>query len=140
MWLAFQEMLELGWLETKDLPRMVSVQSSGCAPIVKAFLEGSDESQPWENANTIASGLRVPHSFADHQIISILRESKGTAVEVSDDEITVAQQDMGQNEGIFAAPEGAATYASLKKLVAASWVQPDERIVLFNTGTGMKYI
>jgi threonine synthase len=140
MWLAFHEMLKLGWLETKDLPRMVSVQSSGCAPIVKAFHDGSDDSVPWQNASTIASGLRVPHSFADHQILSILRESNGTAVEVSDEEITLAQKELGQGEGIFAAPEGAATYAGLKKLAGYSWVQPNERIVLFNTGSGMKYI
>lgn len=140
MWLAFHELIELGWLEKEDLPRMVAVQSSGCAPVIKAFNAGLAENEIWQNAQTIASGLRVPHSFADHHIMTALYESKGTAVEVSDEEILLAQRELGRSEGIFAAPEGAATFAALKKLVDSSWLKPDERVVLFNTGAGMKYI
>jgi threonine synthase len=140
MWLAFHELIELGWLHKEDLPRMVVVQSSGCAPVVKAFNEGKTESEAWPDAKTIASGLRVPRSFADHHILSTLKESRGTAVEVSDAEIILAQKEMGQLEGIFAAPEGAATLSGLKKLISSSWVKPEERVVLFNTGSGMKYI
>lgn len=140
MWLAFHELIKLGWLDKEDLPRMVSVQSSGCAPIVKAFNEGKEESEAWQNAKTIASGLRVPRSFADHHILKTLKESEGTAVEVSDVEIMVAQQEMGQMEGIFTAPEGAASLAGLTKLVRSSWIKPEERVVLFNTGSGIKYI
>jgi threonine synthase len=140
MWKAFHEMAALGWLETSKFPRMVAVQAAGCAPIIKAFHAGAESSEFWQNAETVASGLRVPKSFADKIILNDLRESNGTAVSVSDEEITAAQKRWAKKEGIFTAPEASATLAALEVLVKQSWVDPDERIVLFNTGTGLKYI
>jgi len=140
MWKAFKEMAAMGWLESEKRPRMVSVQSEGCAPVVKAFQEGNPFCDFWTDAKTIASGLRVPKSFADQVILDDLKESNGNAVAVSDEEITKAQKLLAYKEGVFAAPEGAATLAGLQKLVLNQWVDPDERIVLFNTGTGLKYI
>ena len=137
---AFREMDQLGWLAKKDKPRMVAVQADGCAPIIKAFETGAKRCEFWEGANTIASGLRVPKSFADSLILDDLRNSAGTAVSVSDEEIVDAQQSLAVNEGIFACPEGAATLAGLKNLIRDHWLDVDERIVLFNTGTGLKYI
>jgi len=140
MWKAFAELEELGWLENPKRPRMVSVQADGCAPVVKAFEAGASFCDFWTNAHTIASGLRVPKSFADSLILQSLRDSRGTAVAVSDTEILDAQSELGRTEGIFAAPEGATTLAALKKLVQQKWIVPDERIVLFNTGLGLKYL
>jgi threonine synthase len=140
MWKAFRELAELGWLETTHFPKMVAAQSAGCAPIVKAFHEGADKSEFWPNAATVASGLCVPKSFADKIILDILRESKGTAVAVSDEKILAAQKRWGNKEGIFTAPEAAATLAALEVLLEEKWIDPDERIVLFNTGTGLKYV
>jgi len=140
MWKAFAEMEALGWLEDVKKPRMVSVQAEGCAPVVKAFEEGADTCEVWEDADTLASGLRVPKSFADRLILTTLRESGGTAIAVSDQDIFDAQNELAVTEGIFAAPEGAATLAGLKQLVKARWVQTEETIVLFITGTGLKYI
>jgi threonine synthase len=119
---------------------MVAVQAAGCAPVVKAFEAGAEKCEFWEEAQTIASGLRVPKSFADRIILRYLRESGGTAVAVTDEEITAAQRRLAWLEGIFAAPEGAATVAALEKLVAQGWVKADERVVLFNTGAGIKYL
>jgi len=140
MWKAFHEMSALGWLESNEFPRMVAVQSAGCAPIVKAFHAGAEFSDFWQNAETIASGLRVPKSFADKIILNDLRESHGTAVEVSDEKIIAAQKKWANKEGIFTAPEAAATLAALEILIEQNWMDPDDRIVLFNTGTGLKYI
>jgi threonine synthase len=140
MWKAFAELEELGWLKDTKRPRMVSVQAAGCAPVVRAFESGASFCDFWTGASTIASGLRVPKSFADLIILHDLRESQGTAVAVSDDELLASQHELGRAEGIFAAPEGAATLAALKKLVQEKWVDPQERIVLFNTGSGLKYI
>lgn len=140
MWKAFAELAELGWLKKEDLPRMVAVQAEGCAPVIRAFENGQEKCEFWQGAETIASGLRVPKSFADQIILRDLRESRGNAVAVSDQEILIAQQQMAHREGIFAAPEGAATLAGLSRLADAGWLRPDERIVLFNTGTGLKYI
>ena len=140
MWKAFDELEQLGWLENTKRPRMVSVQAEGCAPVVKAFNEGASFCEFWEGAKTISSGLRVPKSFADKIIMKDIYESKGTAVAVSDDDTLAAQKKLAETEGIFAAPEGAATLAALNKLVTQGWVKPDERIVLFNTGSGLKYI
>lgn len=140
MWKAFEELEQLGWLNNTKRPRMVSVQAEGCAPVVKAFEAGAPFCDFWLNAKTIASGLRVPKSFADHLILQDLRDSHGTAVAVSDDSITQAQQELARMEGIFAAPEGAATLAALKQLILQGWVQPEEKIVLFNTGSGLKYL
>jgi threonine synthase len=140
MWKAFAELETLGWLINPKRPRLVAVQATGCAPIVKAFQAGASFCDFWLNAHTIASGLRVPKSFADHLVLQDLYESKGTAVAVSDEAIMASQQQLGKMEGIFAAPEGAATLAALYKLIQEHWVQPDERIVLFNTGSGLKYL
>ena len=140
MWKAFAELEALGWLKDPKRPRMVAVQAKGCAPIVKAFQAGASFCDFWLNAHTIASGLRVPKSFADHEILSDLYTSHGTAVAVSDEAITSAQRQLGRMEGIFCAPEGAATLAGLLKLIQQRWVRPDERVVLFNTGSGLKYL
>ncbi len=140
MWKAFNEMAAMGWLEREDRPRMVSVQSAGCAPIVAAFQAGDERCEFWQGARTLASGLRVPKSFADRVILEILRESEGHAVAVDDESILAAQGQLAVSEGIFAAPEGAATLAGLLTLLDAGWIHPDERVVLFNTGTGIKYI
>jgi len=140
MWKAFKEMKAMGWLEDSGFPRMVAVQAEGCAPVVKAFDENASFCDFWIDAHTIASGLRVPKSFADQLILDDLRESHGTAVAVSDKQIVEAQKHLAFKEGIFAAPEGAATLAGLQKLLDDGWISPDERIVLFNTGTGLKYI
>jgi threonine synthase len=140
MWKAFAELSALGWLKKKKLPRMVAVQAEGCAPVIRAFENGQETCAFWEGAQTIASGLRVPKSFADRLILSDLRESQGNAIAVSDQEIVDAQRRLAHREGIFAAPEGAATFAGLVKLTSSGWVNRDECIVLFNTGTGLKYI
>lgn len=140
MWKAFEELEKLGWLENTKRPRMVSVQAEGCAPVVKAFDKHASFCDFWFEAKTIASGLRVPKSFADHLILKSIYESKGMAIAVSDSSITKAQKELAENEGIFAAPEGAATLAALKDLVAQKWIQPEERVVLFNTGLGLKYL
>jgi threonine synthase len=140
MWKAFNELEQLGWLENTKRPRMVSVQAEGCAPIIKAFHAGASFCDFWLGAQTIASGLRVPKSFADRMILANIRESNGTAVAVSDATIMIAQKNLAAMEGIFAAPEGAACFAALEELVKQEWVKPDERIVIFNTGLGLKYL
>jgi threonine synthase len=140
MWKAFEELEALGWLNNTKRPRMVSVQAEGCAPVVKAFESGALFCDFWLNAHTLASGLRVPKSFADALILGILRESGGIAVDVSDAAILEAQRKIGRMEGVFPAPEGAATLAALEKLVRQKWIDPQERIVLFNTGSGLKYL
>jgi threonine synthase len=140
MWKAFAELEALGWLDKTKRPRMVSVQADGCAPVVKAFQKGATFCDFWTNAQTIASGLRVPKSFADHLILKDIYDSEGTAIAVSDEVILESQKQLAMMEGIFAAPEGAATLAALKELIKQGWVHPDERIVLFNTGSGLKYL
>jgi len=138
MWKAFAELGALGWIQG-GRPRMVVVQATGCAPIVKAYAEGATEAPLWPNAQTIAAGLRVPKAFADFLILQALRESGGVAVAVSDAEMEHAQRMLATQEGIFACPEGAATVAALDALCRQGWVQPHERVVLFNTGSGLKY-
>jgi threonine synthase len=140
MWKAFDELEQLGWLNSTKRPRMVSVQADGCAPVVKAFNSGASFCDFWLGAQTMASGLRVPKSFADRLILANIRISEGTAVAVSDAAILDAQKSLAAQEGIFAAPEGAATLAALKELVSQKWIHPDERIVIFNTGSGLKYL
>lgn len=139
MWKAFDELEALGWIGP-ERPRMVSVQAEGCAPVVRAFESRAERIEPWENASTLAAGLRVPAVFADRLILNILYESQGKAVSVSDEEILESQSQLAQMEGIFAAPEGAATLAGLRKLIGLDWVKPHEKVVLFNTGSGIKYI
>jgi threonine synthase len=139
MWKAFEEMEGLGWISAKR-PRMVSVQASGCAPVVRAVEQGAARAEPWANADTAAAGLRVPAPFADKLILRVIRESHGTAVAVNDGEIESAQGDLAAVEGLLAAPEGAATWAALKRLATKGWVNATDRVVLFNTGSGLKYV
>jgi threonine synthase len=138
MWKAFEEMEELGWIGPKR-PRLISVQAAGCAPIPKAFAEGKDASEKWEGAETYAAGLRVPKAFADFLILRDLRASGGDAVAVADEEMRAAEREIGQAEGLFVCPEGAAAWAAAKALASAERLDRESRVVLFNTGTGFKY-
>ena len=133
MWKVFQELEAIGWIDGKR-PRMVSVQSAGCGPIVKAWQEGATAAEPWENAQTTAAGLRVPQAVGDFLILDAIYQSNGAAIAVTDEEIEKALKTLATYEGILACPEGAATVAGLSKLVEAKEIQPDNRIVLFNTG------
>jgi threonine synthase len=138
MWKAFNELETLGWIGSKR-PRLISVQSEGCAPIVRAFEEGAESARPWEHAATVAAGIRVPHCIGDFLILRAIRETNGTAISVPDDEILRAQRELAEKEGIIAAPEGAATVAALKKALDRGDVEKSERVLLFNTGSGLKY-
>jgi threonine synthase len=138
MWKAFDEMEKLGWIG-RDRPRMVSVQSEACSPVVDAFATGKDAPDPgYPDGVTLATGLRVPRPFAGKQIVSVLRESKGGAVKVPDAEILDAMRSLAK-EGIFACPEGAATLAGHRRLLAEGEIDRDEAVLLYNTGTGLKY-
>jgi threonine synthase len=139
MWKAFGEMEEMGWIG-KERPRMVSVQASGCAPIVRAFHAGEATAKPWQNAKTIASGLRVPQAVADFLMLRAIRDSEGTAISVSDDEMLAEIPRVGRAEGIFFCPEGAASVAALRQLTQQRWIKPSEEVVIFNTATGLKYL
>jgi threonine synthase len=138
MWKAFEELENLGWTKSKP-PRIVSVQAEGCAPIVKAFNEGKEFADPWRDAKTIADGLRVPAAIGDFVILRTLRESKGTAIAVSDKEMMEAITQIGTTQGIFCCPEGAATLAAFKRLRKEGWIKDKEKVVLFNTASGLKY-
>jgi threonine synthase len=140
MWKAFEELEEIGWMPRGRRPRMVSVQADGCAPIVRAFEAGAGKAAAWENAATIADGLRVPLAIGDFLILRAIRESGGTAVAVSDGEMVDGMLRMGRTEGISAAPEGGATVAALRRLLAAGTIQASESVVLFNTGGALKYL
>jgi len=135
---AFDEMQDMGWIGA-ERPRMVAVQAQGCAPIVRAWEANQRAAQFFENASTLASGLRVPGPLGDALILSMLRQTKGTAVAVSDDQMLQAGRELASREGIFAAPEGAATVMAARKLAASGWIKPGDVVVLFNTGTGYKY-
>jgi threonine synthase len=139
MWKAFDEMEKMGWIGSHR-PRMVTVQAEGCAPIVKAFAAGTTSGADVPDAHTVASGLRVPKAVGDFIMLDILRKSGGTAVSVTDEELTAAVKEIGSAEGIFAAPEGAACLPALKELLERKVIDRNERIVLFNTGTGVKYL
>jgi threonine synthase len=139
MWKAFEEMEQMGLVRSGRRPRMVTVQAEGCAPIVKAFREGAAHAEPWPDPRTFASGLRVPSAIGDALMLAALRESNGTAVTVDDGEMARAQLEMARGEGIFACPEGGASLAAARRLVSEGWIAPDETVVLFNTGTGLKY-
>jgi len=139
MWKAFEEMEQLGWIDDRR-PRMVSVQAAGCAPIVRAFDEGKERAEMWSGAHTIASGLRVPAAVGDFLILRALRESNGIALAVSDEEIVNRSRDLATYTGIFPAPEGGAVLAALLELKARDWIRSDESVVLFNTGSGYKYL
>jgi threonine synthase len=144
MWKAFEEMEQLGWFSgIKDAakrPRMIAVQAEGCAPIVKAWDEGKPTVEMWKDASTIAAGLRVSRPYGDYLVLDILNRSHGTAVAVSDDEIKHAFHHWARTEGIFAAPEGAASLAAYRKLRSSGFLSENDKAVLFNTGTGLKYL
>lgn len=139
MWKAFAELEELGWIGSAR-PRMVSVQADGCAPIVRAFNENKAAAEPWQNAQTIASGLRVPQAVADFLMLRTLRDSGGTALSVSDAAMLAEIPRVGKAEGIFFCPEGAACVAALRRLLESRWIAPDEQVLIFNTATGLKYL
>jgi threonine synthase len=139
MWKAFDEMEELGWIGS-ERPKMFSVQATGCAPMVRAWERGALEAEPWENATTYASGLRVPGAVGDFLILRAIRESGGAAVAIPDQEMFDWVQIVGQETGIFAAPEGGAVAAAVPALIAMGALSPEEEVVLFNTGSGLKYV
>jgi len=139
MWKAFDELESLGWIGPKR-PRMFSVQATGCAPIVTAFEAGATAAAEFPNAHTLASGLRVPKAVGDFLMLNILRDSKGGAIAVEDEEMIAATREVGAAEGLFVAPEGAACFVALRKLVARKQILPNEQVVIFNTGSGIKYL
>ena len=139
MWKAFEEMETLGWIGA-ERPKMIAVQAAGCAPIVKAWEDGKTSSEMWANAATIAAGLRVPKPYGDYLILDILKKSKGTAVTATDEELLEATRHWAKVEGIFAAPEGAACLVAYRKLIANGFFKAEDTVVLFNTGTGLKYL
>src|SRR5271163_755039 len=139
MWKAFGEMEELGWVRPGKRPRMIAVQSAGCAPMVRAFDQHASASEAWQNAATFAAGLRVPKPYGDSIMLEILRDSGGIAVAVPDERILESLKDWARNEGIFLSPEGAAATAAYDQLLAAGDVKLEDRVVLFNTGAGLKY-
>ncbi|UCD24999.1 MAG: threonine synthase [Gemmatimonadota bacterium] len=138
MWKAFAEMEALGWIGPRR-PRMVTVQSTGCAPMVRAFDQGDEFADPWEGAKTVADGLRVPAAVGDFLIMRALRESNGTAVAVSDEDLMAGANKIGRTQGLFVAPEGGATLAAFEKLRDEGWIRQGEKVLLFNTGSGHKY-
>lgn len=138
MWKAFNELKEIGWL-TGKLPRMIAVQATGCAPMVKAYEEGKEHADLWENAHTVAAGIRVPVAVGDFLILRAVRESQGFATAVDDAQITAALDEVSQQEGFLMCPEGAATYAAYKQELASGRISPDESAVLFNCASGLKY-
>jgi threonine synthase len=138
MWKAFDELEALGWIGPRR-PRMIVVQAEGCAPIVRAFEAGATHAEPWVDAQTIAAGIRVPAAIGDYLILEAVRESRGTAVTVSEQEIVEAQIEMGRLCGVYSAPEGAATWAAARKLRSIGFIDGTERVVLFSTGMGLKY-
>ncbi len=139
MWKAFDELEQLGWIGSKR-PKMIAVQAEGCQPVVRAFEHGDSRTEFWQGASTVAGGLRVPKPLGDVLILDAIRASGGTAVAVEDAQILDAGVELASQEGIFAAPEGAACVAALRKLLAARFLSPSERIVIYNTGSGLKYL
>ena len=139
MWKAFDEMETLGWISSHR-PKMIAVQAEGCPPIVRAFEQGAPASEFFENAQTLASGLRVPKALGDFLALEAVRASKGTAIAVSDDEIMQGVADLASAEGVFAAPEGGACVVACQKLLADEFLTPSEQVVIYNTGSGLKYI
>ena len=139
MWKAFEEMEQLGWVRPGKRPKMIAAQSSGCAPVVRAFDEGAKVSTIWQDAATFAAGLRVPKPYGDAIILDVVRASGGLAIAVSDEEILESIMDWARNEGIFLSPEGASVTAAYDRLLARGFLKPSDRVVLFNTGAGLKY-
>jgi threonine synthase len=139
MWKAFEEMEQLGWIGS-ERPKMITVQAAGCAPIVKAWEAGKATSEMWVGAETFAAGLRVPKAYGDYLILDILKKSGGAAVSATDEEIFAATRQWASMEGVFAAPEGAASLVAYQKLRASGFLRAEDTVVLFNTGTGYKYL
>jgi threonine synthase len=143
MWKAFEEMEELGWIKSgkngMKRPKMIAVQAAGCAPVARAFEQHENASQMWQDAHTFASGLRVPKPYGDYLILDIVRQSQGTVVALTDEQIFASLRDWASNEGIFLSPEGAAATAAYDHLLASGFLSPSDRVVLFNTGSGNKY-
>jgi threonine synthase len=139
MWKAFDEMEQLGWVKPGKRPRMIAVQAAGCAPVTRAYDSGANASQMWQNAATFASGLRVPKPYGDYIILDIVRASNGIALAVTDEEILASILDWARNEGILLSPEGASVTAAHDKLLASGFLKPSDRVILFNTGAGLKY-
>jgi threonine synthase len=140
MWKAFEELEQIGWVQPQRRPRMVSVQADGCAPIVRAFHDGAEKAVPWEGASTVADGLRVPRAIGDFLILRAIRESAGTALSVPDAAMVDGMLAIGASEGVSAAPEGGATLAALQRLVEQGTIQPQDSVVLLNTGGALKYL
>jgi threonine synthase len=142
MWKAFEEMEALGWIDAgkRPRPKMISVQAEGCAPIPKALQDGEGVSKMWPDAHTLAAGLRVPKAYGDFIILDIVRKSGGTAIAVGDDAIMAAVKEMASTEGIFPAPEGGAALAAYEQLLASGFLKESDKVVLFNTGSGYKYL
>jgi threonine synthase len=138
MWKAFDEMEAMGWIDSQR-PRMVSVQSTGCAPIVRAFESGEKTATPWQNAKTVADGLRVPAAVGDVLMLDAIRKSNGMAIAVSDEQLMDGANTIARTEGILAAPEGGATVAAFNLLRDRGWIRDGERVVLFNTGNALSY-
>jgi threonine synthase len=139
MWKAFAELEELGWVKPGKRPRMVAVQSSGCAPIARAFEQKEKVSQTWQNASTFAAGLRVPKPYGDYIMLEILQASGGVALSLPDEQILASLKDWARHEGVFLSPEGAAATAAYDHLISTGYLKPQDRVVLFNTGCGLKY-
>jgi len=140
MWKAFDELERIGWVTPQRRPRMVSVQAENCAPIVRAFQQGTEKAQPWEDATTIADGLRVPRAIGDFLILRAVRESGGTALTVADADMVAGMLTIGKHEGISAAPEGGAALVAIRRLVTDGSIKPTDSVVLFNTGGALKYL
>jgi threonine synthase len=139
MWKAFAELQQLGWISPK-LPKMIAVQAEGCQPVVRAFEQGAERVEFWENAATVASGLRVPKPLGDALMLKAIRESEGCAIAVSDADLLDGALDLASAEGIFAAPEGGACVAAVRALIASEFLRADEQILIYNTGSGLKYL
>jgi threonine synthase len=140
MWKAFEEMERIGWKPSTERPKMVSVQADNCAPIVRAFEQGAERSELWQNARTVADGLRVPKAIGDFLVLRAVRESGGTAIAVSDADMVAGMRELGSKEGISAAPEGGAALHALRVLLRENRVRPDDTVVVFNTGGALKYL
>jgi len=139
MWKAFEEMAAMGWIGD-ERPRMIAVQSTGCAPIVRAFASGADRAEEWQNPATLASGLRVPSAVGDFLMLRALRESDGAALAVEDSAMLAGVREIAEMEGIVTSPEGGAALAALKRLLSEGFVSGSETVVLFLTGSGYKYL
>ena len=139
MWKAFDEMEALGWIGSKR-PKMIAVQAEGCQPVVRAFEAGEERSRFWDGATTVASGLRVPKPLGDFLVLRAVRESGGTAVAVADADLIDAGLQLAAEEGIFVSPEGAACIPAAERLLREGFLKPDEKIVIYNTGAGLKYL